>query len=173
MQFQNLGWSESGQSHRAPAQPRTTAVGLARGAPAERTCCVTEMASGAPRTAAALHIHHCGSIRRENASHDHFHLSPLHSEESTLPAWSTLCTFDVTRLNFTANFHPTRPTGCDRFWSSWIVGTCIAGIWPFHPSPSPSRTAARPDRPRPTEDASGSAIIADSCRNWLNAAVGN
>lgn len=67
-------------SDRAPAHPRTTAVSLAHGAPAERTCCVTETASGAPRSTASLHIHRCGSIRRENASHDHFHLSPLHSE---------------------------------------------------------------------------------------------
>lgn len=171
MQFQTLGWSESDQSHKAPAQPRTTAVSLARGAPAERTCCVTEMAPGAPRTAASLHVHHCGPIRRENASHDHFHLSPLHSEESTLPAWSHICAFHVTRLNFTGLLHPTKPTGCDRSWSRWIVGTRIAGLWAFQPSPS--CTAARPDRPYPTKSSSRSATIADSCRNWLVAAVGN
>lgn len=57
------------RSDRSSAHLRTTAVSLARGAPAERICCVTETASGAPRTTASLHVHRCGSIRRENASH--------------------------------------------------------------------------------------------------------
>lgn len=36
-----MEWKETSLTERAPAHPRTTAVSLSRGAPAERTCCVT------------------------------------------------------------------------------------------------------------------------------------
>lgn len=145
---------------RAPAHPRTTAASLARGAPAERLCCVTEMASGAPRTAESLHVHHCGSIRRENASHDDFHLSPLHSEQSTSPAWNGLCTFEGMRLDFTT------PPG-----QRAMPGLRAGHTHCRYTGISPKAQVAQPRGP--TEEASRTATITDRCRNCFDAAVGN
>lgn len=107
-------------------------------APAERTC---RVASRAPRTAVSLYIHRCGSIRRENASHDHFHLSPC-----TVDIAHCLHGGDGTWLNCTGRYYLTRSTGYNPSWSIWVVGTCIVGLQHF--TQAQVAQAARPDRPR-------------------------